>query len=202
MANTRRLSLAIVLSLLVANTGYSADVISNTETLTPAEWQALQERVQQQRTDLITTAVADQEQLLKSSSRPIAATAPHLDVLLEQMRKAMLAHEGTGLTAVQIGIPVRVVIMQRTINGARLFHSFINPEITRFSPSKASYRERCLSLPEVHNHLTERAVYLTIRYQKTDGHTATETFTGLDAAVLQQELDHLNGILITDHSIH
>lgn len=201
MAKIPRLALAALVGF-IANVGDATVVSDNFGTLTPGEWQSLQDRVQQQRTDVITTAAADQEQLLKSTSRPIAANAPHMEVLLGQMRKAMLAHEGTGLTAVQIGIPVRVVLMQRTINGSRLFHSFINPEIIRISPSKASYRERCLSLANGHGHMTERAVYLTLRYQKTDGHTAIETFTGLDAAVMQQEIDHLNGILLTDHHPH
>jgi peptide deformylase len=181
--------------------GQTTGFAINNNTLTPAEWQLLQIRVKQQNTDVITTALTEQQQLLQSTSRTIDAKTAHLDVLIEQMRKAMLAHEGTGLTAVQIGIPVRVVIMQRTVNGVRLFHSFINPELIRTSPSKANYQERCLSIPDVHHQLTERAVYLTIRYQKTDGHVATETFTGMDAAIFQQEMDHLNGVLLTDHHL-
>jgi Polypeptide deformylase len=127
----------LLITLLLSFTAVAhAEQTNNTSTLTSAEWAALQSRERLQNTDVITTGVAGQQQLLKSASRPIDAKAPHLDVLVEQMRKAMLAHEGTGLTAVQIGIPVRVVLMQRTINGSRLFHSFINPEIVRTSPSK------------------------------------------------------------------
>jgi Polypeptide deformylase len=127
----------LLITLLLSFTAVAhAEQANNAGSLTSDEWAALQSRERLQNTDVITTEVAGQQRLLKSASRPIDAKAPHLDVLVEQMRKAMLAHEGTGLTAVQIGIPVRVVLMQRTINGSRLFHSFINPEIVRTSPSK------------------------------------------------------------------
>lgn len=187
--------------IIITTHASAAEQPDSLTALHPAEWTALQLRVQQQNTDVITTLNPAQQRLLQSTSRPIDAKAPHLEILIEQMRKAMLAHEGTGLTAVQIGIPVRVVLMQRTINGSQLFHSFINPEIIRASPGKANYQERCLSMPKLHNQLTERAVYVMIRYQKIDGASTTETFTGLDAAIFQQEMDHLNGILLTDHPV-
>ncbi len=177
----------------------NADIRTTANTLTQAEWALLQNRVQQQNTSVITIADPEQQRLLQSQSRQINTTAAHLDVLVAQMQKAMLANKGTGLTAIQIGIPVRVVIMERSINDKKSVHVFINPELLRKSSTKTNFWERCLSLPELRNHLTLRSVDLTIRYEKADGQITTELLTGMEASVFQQELDHLNGILLTDH---
>lgn len=167
--------------------------------LTSTEIELLQHRMQQQNSTIITTANPEQYRLLRSSSRMVNANAAYLNTLLSQMRTAMLAHEGTGLTAVQIGVPVRIILLQRNLNGIRQLQTFLNPEIISSSPQTASYWEHCLSLPNLPNHLTERPVRLTIRYQKTNGQTMIETLTLAEAAIFQQEMDHLNGVLLSDH---
>lgn len=168
-------------------------------TLTSAEWFLLQSRAKLKNNAVISDNNPEQRHLLKSPSREISPNADHLTELITQMRQAMLAHDGKGLTAVQIGIPVRVVIMERMNSKNKIVQTFINPILVSKSDQITQYWERCLSLPDVRNHLTPRHAEVTIRYSNLDGSSKTEKFNGDEAAVFQQELDHLDGILLTDH---
>jgi peptide deformylase len=167
-------------------------------TLTATEVQLLQERLQHQRTDVLTTALAQHQQILKSPSRPIVPTAPYIGELITQMRHTLLANRGIGLTAVQIGIPVRVVLLYRKFNDIGQFQVFFNPKIINHSLEQDRYLERSLSLPYVTKQLTMRPVRLTVHYQNTQGQNSIETLTAQEAAILQQNIELLNGILLTD----
>jgi len=167
--------------------------------LTDTEWVFLQNRIQLHRTDVFSNINPEQRKLLKSPSREISPITGHLDELITQMIQAMQAHDGKGLTAVQIGIPVRVVIMERILTKAKVNQIFINPKLISKSDQITQYWERCLSLPEDRDHLTTRHDEVTIRYKDHDGNPKIEKFNGIESAVFQQELDHLDGILLSDH---
>ena len=74
---------------------------------------------------------------------------------------------------------------------------FANAEIIRKSWSKTTDVEGCLSLPN-EEYQVKRYNKITIRYQNAQGETLKESFQGYDARVIQHEIDHLNGILISD----
>ena len=161
--------------------------------------QAEREQLQHHDNSVISNESPAQLHLLKSPSRPIAVPSEQLDTLIQQMQQAALTHHGMGITAVQIGIPVRVVLMDRSGgHGKKAFQAFINPELVFTSTEKIELWERCLSLPDEPNHLTHRAAHIGIRYQKPDGQFVSEDLYGLEAGIFQQELDHLNGILLSD----
>jgi peptide deformylase len=140
---------------------------------------------------------------LQSPSRSIDVQSPELDKLIEQMQRTVLANHGLGITAVQLGIPVRVVLLDRSAGqGKKNFQVFLNPEPLQASSDKILLWERCLSLPDAPNHLMQRANQLSIRYQKIDGQFVNEDLHGIEAGIFQQELDHLNGILLSDYHSH
>lgn len=177
--------------LFFDNTGFS--------TLTQQEWRILQIREQQQSSNIISDA-PDEILLLHSRSREIDFDSPHMDSLISQMQKAVIDYRGLGLAAVQIGIPVRVVLIKQDMQGGNVFKVLINPEVLYQSSATQIYREACLSLPNDEDHFINRSLRLKLSYQTVSGQTIIENFTGLDAAVLQQEIDHINGVLIRDYS--
>jgi peptide deformylase len=107
--------------------------------------------------------------------------------------------EGVGLSAVQIGINVRMFAMVYKNN----IKIVINPEILSLTKKKEnkkrndSIMEGCLSILNYYGPL-KRPQGLTLKYQDLEGKTKTERFEGLAAQIVQHEVDHLNGILFTD----
>ena len=166
--------------------------------LTQQEWRILQIREQQQGSNIISDK-PEEVLLLHSRSREIDFDSPHIDILISQMKKAVIAYRGLGLAAVQIGIPVRVVLMKQDMDGDNFFKVLINPEVIQKSSTTQISREACLSLPNDEDHFIERSLRLIVSYQTISGRTVIESFTGLDAAVFQQEMDHLDGVLIRDY---
>ena len=169
-------------------------------TLTQQEWRILQIREQQQGSYIISDK-PEEVLLLHSRSREIDFDSPNIDILIRQMQKAVIAYRGLGLAAVQIGIPVRVILMKQDMGGDNSFEVFINPELIHKSSITQISREACLSLPNDEDRFIERSLRLIVRYQTINGRTDIKSFTGLDAAVFQQEIDHLNGVLIRDHPL-
>jgi peptide deformylase len=195
MANWR-----FIFTLICCFLGNIADAANQNQIpLSHPERELLQQRLQHHDSSVISNESSQQLHLLKSPSRPIAVPSEHLDTLIQQMQQAALTHHGLAITSVQIGIPVRVVLMDRSGgHGKKEFQAFINPELLFASIEKIELWERCLSLPDEPDHLTHRAAHIAIRYQKSDGQFVSEDLYGLEAGIFQQELDHLNGILLSD----
>lgn len=107
--------------------------------------------------------------------------------------------EGVGLAACQIGENARVFVM---VTKEGKIKPVINPEIIDIDKGtkKASkikgksILEGCLSLPNYYGPL-KRAQKITIKYLNTQGKEITETFSGMEAQIVQHEIDHLNGIM-------
>lgn len=169
-----------------------------TRTLTQQEIRLLQIREQHQSSTIISDG-PEQLKLLHSRSRAIDFASPHIKLLISQMRTALIAYRGLGLAAVQIGIPVRVVLLKQKTNTDNELKVFINPEIVHKSSKTRLFLEGCLSLPNDKDHFIERSLALTINYQTPTGQTMVGHLTDLDAAVFQQEMDHLDGVLISDY---
>lgn len=134
---------------------------------------------------------------LEQPSRPVDPRTPELPTLIADMTRAAQAGHGAGLAAVQIGIPVRVALLARATG----FQAFLNPERTWASAETLGSWERCLSVPWGYRY-TERPARIAIRYQTPDGATRTETLSGDEAVVFQQELDHLDGHLLSGGHNH
>lgn len=114
--------------------------------------------------------------------------------LLRDMEDTVRHADGLGLAAPQIGISLQVCIVRL---GERMV-PLINPEIIGKSQEKESAEEGCLSLPDIWIQV-ERPAGITVRYVDTKGAEQERALQGMDARVVQHEIDHLNGVLIVDY---
>ena len=125
--------------------------------------------------------------------------------LFEDMFETMMSANGVGLAAPQIGVSLRVVIVDGDVvsdtydylKGFR--RTLINPEILEESEEKVTYSEGCLSIPGVYCDVV-RPKKMTVRYYNEDLQQVTEEFDNFAARMIQHELSHLDGDLFTDHA--
>lgn len=105
---------------------------------------------------------------------------------------------GIGLAAPQVGNAIRLIVIN-TIrsceNGIKL--TMINPEIIGSSEEVSTESEGCLSIPFTFVNI-ERHKSIKVKYTNLDGEEVEESFDGLNARVIQHEIDHLDGILMND----
>jgi peptide deformylase len=136
---------------------------------------------------------------LRLVSKPVAKIDDGLRKLVEDMFETMYEAPGIGLAAIQVGVPLRVVVMDLS---KREEHAepktFINPEIVRHSEETSPYEEGCLSIPDVHEDVT-RPARVKVKYMDLEGNAREEEADGLFATCIQHEVDHLNGVLFIDH---
>ncbi len=104
---------------------------------------------------------------------------------------------GVGLAAPQVGLSQRLLVY-RVGHEAPLI-AVVNPEIEWASDDEEEMEEGCLSLPGVHIDV-DRNVHVRVRAQDEHGDPRLIEASGLEARVLQHEIDHLNGVLITDRA--
>ena len=116
--------------------------------------------------------------------------------LFETMHKA----RGVGLSAIQIGIPLRVFVIEAhsTELDVNLREAFVNPSILYYSDEKKSDLEGCLSLPGIGGPVL-RSKEIEIQWTDQYGNSKKEKFSGYGARIIQHEYDHLSGKLYTDH---
>lgn len=108
----------------------------------------------------------------------------------------MIKNNGIGLAAPQCGIQKRIIVVSD--NGA--IKVFINPEVVFLSEELVEMEEGCLSIPGVYVKKT-RPSSVTIKYRNLAGHPHLETHTGLTARIILHEIDHLDGVLMTDEEL-
>jgi peptide deformylase len=136
---------------------------------------------------------------LKLVSRPVERVDDALRALMDDMLETMYAAPGIGLAAIQVGEPVRVIVMDLAREGEEPApRHFVNPEILWASEETAPYEEGCLSVPEIYDEV-ERPARVKIRYLNYKGEEIVEDCEGLYAVCIQHEMDHLNGVLFIDH---
>ncbi len=154
---------------------------------------------------------------------PPAADAPHLPILtppnpvlrakarkvgpddMERVRAlvppmlaAMYAAPGIGLAAPQVGVPLRLAVVDLQPDDAPAPIVLVNPEVTRVSEEWAVREEGCLSLPGQYADVS-RPARVVVRYTDLDGKAQELEAEGLLAACVQHEIDHLDGVLFVDH---
>lgn len=133
---------------------------------------------------------------LRRRARPVAAVDAALVRTLDDMFETMYAAPGIGLAATQVGIPLRmaVVDVSEEKNERRVF---INPELVTREGNCES-EEGCLSVPGYYD-TVERAERVTVRALDRDGNPFELEAEGLLAICIQHEIDHLNGRLFIDY---
>ncbi len=136
---------------------------------------------------------------LKVISKPVEQVTDETRALMDDMLETMYAAPGIGLAAIQIGIPLRIIVMDIAGDGNEPEpRYFINPEILESSEQLAPYEEGCLSVPDIYD-TVERPDHVKVRYLDYDGEIRTLEAEGLLATCIQHEMDHLEGILFLDH---
>src|SRR3984957_5777135 len=118
--------------------------------------------------------------------------------LIPQMFATMYAAPGIGLAAPQIGVLLRLVVIDIAPEKIPSPIVLINPEIAAVSEALAAREEGCLSLPEQYAEVT-RPAWVKVKYQDEHGAKKEIEGEGLLAACLQHEIDHLNGVLFVDY---
>lgn len=157
--------------------------------------------------------------LLKQVSQPVEKFDAELKTLVDDMFETMYDAPGIGLAAIQVGVPLRVLVIDLqpedpdaepevcTAHGdhhhthqptKREPRIFVNPEILDPSEEFGIYNEGCLSVPDIYAEV-ERPATIRARWQDLDGKVHEENMEGLMATCLQHEMDHLEGILFIDH---
>ncbi len=131
------------------------------------------------------------DERLKQVSRP--ATGPCISVVSE-MKAALAANPGLGISAVQVGHPVRIVIVKQGED----FITMFNPEMMKLSSQTMRVAEGCLSFQGQGQQWVRRHKRARVRYLDLEGQYHTIRGQGLLSQVLQHELDHLDGITIRD----
>ena len=136
---------------------------------------------------------------LKLRCRAVAAgDNAAVRALVPRMFGAMYHAPGIGLAAPQVGVGLRIAVIDLAPDDQRAPHVLINPEIVAVSKELAMREEGCLSLPNMFAEVT-RAAQVKVRYLDLEGVRREIQGDGLLAACLQHEIDHLDGVLFVDH---
>jgi peptide deformylase len=159
---------------------------------------------------MILPIVAYGDPVLRKIAEPIAHTYSNLDQLIENMFETMYAASGIGLAAPQIGLPIRLFIVDATpfaededltAEEQEPFKDFkqvfINAQILEEEGDEWVFNEGCLSIPDIREDVF-RKPEIKIQYQDENFQTHVKTYDGIIARIIQHEYDHIEGILFTD----
>ena len=137
--------------------------------------------------------------VLRQLSKPLERVDAPLRKLADDMLETMYDAPGIGLAAIQIGEPLRMLVIDLAKEGEPPApHVFINPEILGSSDQRSVYEEGCLSIPDYYAEV-ERPASVRVKYLDRDAKLQEMQAEGLMATCLQHEIDHLNGVLFIDH---
>ncbi len=137
---------------------------------------------------------------LKLKSKPVEGGVSDAHrKLMDDMLETMYAAPGIGLAAIQIGEPLRIIVMDLAKDDeAKAPRYFINPEILWASEEVKPWEEGCLSVPEIYDEV-DRPAHVKLRYLDYHGKLIEEDAHDLYAVCIQHEMDHLEGVLFIDH---
>lgn len=159
---------------------------------------------------MILSIVGYGDPVLRKVCAPIAADYPQLKETIDSMYETMYNAYGVGLAAPQVGLPIRLFVVDTAPFGEdddlsadeqmqlkNFKRTFINAQILKEEGEEWGFNEGCLSIPEVREDVY-RHERITIEYDDENFNRKTEVFDGLIARVIQHEYDHIEGILFTD----
>jgi peptide deformylase len=135
--------------------------------------------------------------VLKSRATAVDRFDETLGAQVERMGGLMVDAWGCGLAAPQLGVSQRLLVYRLTQDAPLI--ALVNPEIEWSSEDAETLEEGCLSLPGVHVDV-ERSVHVRVRAQDEEGDERLVEASGLEARVIQHEVDHLDGVLILDRT--
>ncbi|MFC4772491.1 peptide deformylase [Enterococcus hermanniensis] len=136
------------------------------------------------------------DERLNKVTEPIEYVTDEIVTLLDDMYETMIAHDGIGIAAPQIGKNLRIAVIEVEENDR---FDLINPEIIERKGTSIDV-EGCLSIPETYG-TVKRADEVTVRYYDREGSEMEVTAYGYLARAFQHEIDHLDGKLFIDQII-
>lgn len=159
---------------------------------------------------MILPIVAYGDAVLKKKAKTIDKDYPKLEELIANMYETMYGAYGVGLAAPQIGLAIRMFMVdtspfaedesfseeeQEQLKNFK--KTFINAQILEEEGEEWAFNEGCLSIPDVREDVFRRPI-IKIQYQDENFETHVEEYDGLIARVIQHEYDHIEGVLFTD----
>ena len=143
--------------------------------------------------------------VLRKVAEEIDETYPQLPELIQNMWDTLARSEGIGLAAPQVGLSIRLVVIDLDVISEDLpeykdfKRVFINPYIEEYDETEQDVMEEgCLSLPGIHEKV-KRPTRIRVTYQDEQFQEHDEWVSGYLARVMQHEFDHLDGVVFTDH---
>lgn len=142
--------------------------------------------------------------VLREVAKDIDPSYPGLKELVADMYETMDHADGVGLAAPQIGLPIRVVVIDLDVLSDSMpeykdfRRTYINAHIIETGEEMVSMEEGCLSLPGIHENV-KRPTRIHVRYMDEDFNEHDEWVEGYLARVMQHEFDHLEGKMFIDH---
>jgi peptide deformylase len=135
---------------------------------------------------------------LRTHAEPIASVTPDVIALIEDMKETMYAAPGCGLAAPQLGVFLRIFIIDTASDDEpSQLKVFINPKIVS-TEGAVTWEEGCLSFPGVSEDI-DRAAKVKVQAIDEKGDAVEIEAEGLLAVAIQHENDHLDGVLMIDH---
>lgn len=159
---------------------------------------------------MILPIVAYGDPVLRKKAKEIPSDYPKLKELVGNMFETMYNASGVGLAGPQVGLPLRIFVIdaspfaddeelsqedQEQLEGFKKV--FINAKIEEEEGKEWAFNEGCLSIPDIREDVN-RKPQITITYQDEEFNSHSETFNGLAARIIQHEYDHIEGVLFTD----
>jgi len=144
-----------------------------------------------------------EDPILRGRALPIEEITPEIEKLGNDLIETMRLYRGVGLAAVQVGILLRIFVIQdEKINSSGEWvvcepEIIINPTLSNPSQEKELMQEGCISLPGLYVDVL-RPKTINVRYQNVKGEWIEEHLSGFRARVMMHENDHLNGVLTID----
>lgn len=136
------------------------------------------------------------EPALRQKAKKVSRIDDSIRQLIDDMIETMRHVNGIGLAAPQVGIPLRVIVLQMPETEAEPV-AIVNPEIVKRA-GEQEVTEACLSIPGYFGEI-KRSTSVTVKGWSRQGKAIRIKATGLTAEALEHEIDHINGILYIDH---
>ena len=163
----------------------------------PIEPPALDEETLARRAAALRQVTQFGDPVLKSKAQPVAVFDDALRAEIAHMAQLMSDSLGIGLAANQVG-RLRRLLVYRVEEDSRV-QALVNPQLEWASKDEEWFEEGCLSLPRVHVDV-ERPIHVRVRAFNEAGEEILVEASGLEARVIQHEMDHLDGVLIVDRA--
>jgi len=199
----RSLIVFFLASILLTSCGSTKNTFKNSKIFSKQESQLiLSGKIDEPMRVLLITNPKDSVILRsKSLSFKVNTTNKVLDYFTSRLYHTVRdsATRGVGIAAPQVGVLKKIIWIQRFDKENEPFEVYFNPEIKKYSEMKQDVMEGCLSIPNTREMMHNRSYAVFLEYDNNKGEHKCEMIEAFTAVIFQHEIDHLDGILFTDH---